>query len=378
MMSLLQRYVLRKFIYCYVMSLAGLIGIFLIVDFFERVDEFVRRDIPYLDLTLYFICKVPSVVFYMAPQAVLIATVITLASLARDNEIVAMKACGIGVVGITLPIIGASFVVALLVQVNNEYIAPLAAKKANYIFEVKVQNNPILKTGDLVIDINRSEVWTVTKDGAIWNIGQFDPDGGRMDNVSIFFRLNDNSIHKRIDAKEVIWDGKQWEFFDGFIRTFISGGLDTTIYFKKETFPVKETLSDFIINNKEIRSEELSLRELQKQIQELTAEGKDTMRSRVEFHQKISYPFISIVLALLAIPLSLRSSRHGGVLFCVGVNLAVGFVFSFFYAMGVSLGFGGFFSPLFAAWGPFLFFSSLGFYLIFTLDSEYIIPWLKL
>jgi lipopolysaccharide export system permease protein len=120
------------------------------------------------------------------------------------------------------------------------------------------------------------------------------------------------------------------------------------------------------------------VRELQKQIQKLTAEGKDTLRSRVEFHQKISYPFISIVLALLAIPLSLRSSRHGGVLCCVGVNLAVGFVFSFLYAMGVSLGFGGFFTPLFAAWGPFLFFSSLGFYLIFTLDSEYIIPWLKL
>jgi lipopolysaccharide export system permease protein len=314
----------------------------------------------------------------MAPQAVLIATVITLASLARDNEIVAMKACGIGVVGITLPIIGASFVVALLVLVNNEYVAPLANERANYIFEVRVQNNPVLETGDLFIDINRSKVWTVTKDGAIWNIGQFDPDGGRMDNVSIFYRLNDYSIHKRIDAKKVIWDGKQWEFFDGFIRTFVLGGLDTTIYYKKKTFPVEETLSDFIINNKEIRSEELSLRKLHNKIQELTTEGKDTLRSRVEFHQKISYPFISIVLALLAIPLSLRSSRHGGVLFCVGVNLAVGFVFSFLYAMGVSLGFGGFFSPLFAAWGPFLFFSSLGFYLIFTLDSEYIIPWLKL
>jgi len=378
MMSLLQRYVLKKFIYCYVISVAGLIGIFLVVDFFERVDEFVRRDVPYVDLIFYFIYKVPGIVFYMAPQAVLIATVITLASLARDNEIVAMKACGIGVVGITLPIIGASFIVALLVLASNEYVAPLANERANYIFEVTVQNNPVLETGDLFIDINRSKVWTVTKDGAIWNIGQFDPDEGRMDNVSIFYRLNDYSIHKRIDAKEVIWDGKQWEFFDGFIRTFVSGGLDTTIYFKKKIFPVEETLSDFIINNKTIRSEELSLSELHKTIQELTAEGKNTLKSRVEFHQKISYPFISIVLALLAIPLSLRSSRHGGVLFCVGVNLAVGFVFSFLYAMGVSLGVGGFFSPLFAAWGPFLFFSSLGFYLIFTLDSEYIIPWLKL
>jgi lipopolysaccharide export system permease protein len=378
MMSLLQRYVLKNFIYYYVMTAVGLIGLFLVVDFFERVDEFVRRDVPYLDLIFYFICKVPGIVFYMAPQAVLIATVITLASLARDNEIVAMKACGIGVVGITLPIIGASFVIALLVLANNEYIAPLAAKKANYIFKVKVQGNPAY--GDSYITVARSvdEIWLVAKDRAIWHIRQFDRDGGRMDNVSIFYRLNKHFIHKRVDAKEVIWNGKQWEFFDGFIRTFVSGGLDTTTYYKKKTFPVEETLSDFIINNKEIHSEELSLRELQKQIQGLTAEGKDTLKNRVEFHQKISYPFISIVLALLAIPLSLRSSRHGGVLFCVGVNLAVGFVFSFMYAMGVSLGFGGFFSPLFAAWGPFLFFSSLGFYLIFTLDSEYIIPWLKL
>ena len=125
-------------------------------------------------------------------------------------------------------------------------------------------------------------------------------------------------------------------------------------------------------------SDEMSLRELYREIQEMKLEGKDTLKNRVEFHQKISYPFISIVLALLAIPLSLRSSRHGGVLFCIGINLAMGFVFSFLYAMGISLGFGGFLSPVLAAWGPFLFFSSLGFYLIFTLDSKYVIPGLKL
>jgi lipopolysaccharide export system permease protein len=127
-----------------------------------------------------------------------------------------------------------------------------------------------------------------------------------------------------------------------------------------------------------MHSDEMSLRELYQATQEMALEGKDTLKNRVEFHQKISYPFISIVLALLAIPLSLRSSRHGGVLFCVGINLAMGFVFSFFYALGISLGFGGFFSPLFAAWGPLILFLSLGFYLLFTLDSEYIIPRLRL
>ena len=167
MMSLLHRYVLRRFIYCYLLSATGLIGIFLVVDFFERVDEFIRRDMPYSDLVFYFIYKIPGIAFYMAPQAVLLATVVTLAVLARDNEIIAMKAGGIGIVGITLPILGAALVVALLVLASNEYIAPSATKKMNYIFKVKVQGNPAY--GDSYIEIERKgdEVWFVAKDKAI-------------------------------------------------------------------------------------------------------------------------------------------------------------------------------------------------------------------
>ena len=377
MMSLLHRYVLKRFIYWYILSVTGLIGIFLVVDFFERVDEFIRRDMPYSDLISYFICKIPSIAFYMAPQAVLLATVITLAVLARDNEIIAMKAGGIGVVGITIPILGMALVIALLLLASSEYVVPTANKKMNYIFNVKVQGHQ--PYGDTYVgkDPFTRQLWFVAKDKAIWNIRQFDPEEGRISDARIFYRFDNGLIRKRIDVKEVVWKGTHWEFVDGFLRTFDQEGNGTTEYFEKKIIPVLETPDDFV-RNIIIHSDEMSLRELYKEIQEMTLEGKDTLKHRVEFHQKISYPFISIVLALLAIPLSLRSSRHGGVLFCVGINLAMGFVFSFLYAMGVSLGFGGFFSPLFAAWGPFILFSSLGFYLLFTLDSEYIIPRLRL
>ena len=122
MMSLLKRYVLGRFVYSYLLSAAGLIGIFLVVDFFERVDEFVSRGLPYSDLVFYYIYKVPNIAFYMAPQAVMLATVITLATLARDNEIVAMKACGISITGITLPILGSSLVIALLIQIGRAHV----------------------------------------------------------------------------------------------------------------------------------------------------------------------------------------------------------------------------------------------------------------
>ncbi|KMP11309.1 hypothetical protein UR09_03660 [Candidatus Nitromaritima sp. SCGC AAA799-A02] len=370
MMSLLKRYVLGKFVYSYLLSAAGLIGIFLVVDFFERVDEFVSRDLPISDLVYYYIYKIPYIAFYMAPQAVLLATVITLATLARNNEIVAMKACGIGVTGITLPIIGASLVIALLILASNEYLTPITNKKMNYIFFVKVRHKPTYGT------IQREKIWLMAKDGAIWNINHFDPDEGKMEDVSIFYQFGGRSVQKRIDADEVVWTGERWEFLDGYVRTFRSVGLDTTVYFDKRTFPVAEKPENF--KKMKVFSGELSLSEMYQKIKDLAAEGKDTTKNRVELQQRLSYPFISIVLALLSIPLSLRSSRHGGVLFCIGINMAMGFVFSFLYAMGISLGFGGVFSPVLAAWGPFLFFSSIGFYLIFTLDSEEWIPGLKI
>ena len=92
----------------------------------------------------------------MAPQAVLLATVITLAVLARDNEITAMKAAGIGIVGVTLPIVGASFVIALLVLASNEYVVPITTKKANHIFKIKVQGNPAY--GDTYIEIGERQI----------------------------------------------------------------------------------------------------------------------------------------------------------------------------------------------------------------------------
>lgn len=377
MMPLLHRYVLRRFISCYILSAAGLIGIFLIVDFFERVDEFIRRDMPYSDLISYFVCKIPSIASYMAPQAVLLATVITLAVLARDNEIIAMKASGIGIVGITLPILGASLMIALLVLANSEYLSPIATKKMNYIFKVKVQGNQPYGDTYILEDFSAKQLWFIAKDTAVWNIRQFDPEEMRIRDAKIFYRFDNGSIQKRIDVKEVVWSGAHWEFFDGFQRTFEQEGHSSTEYFEKKIFPVLETPDD-ILKNMISYSDEISLRELYKEIKEMTLEGKDTLKHRVDFHQKISYPFISIVLALLAIPLSLRSSRHGGVLFCVGINLSVGFLFSFLYAMGVSLGNGGFFSPIFAAWGPLLLFASFGFYLLLTLDSEYVIPRLRL
>jgi lipopolysaccharide export system permease protein len=363
---MLKMYVLKTFLRSYFLTVMGLIGIFLIVDFFERADEFLSRGAPTIDILAYYFYKIPFVFFFMGPQAVLLATVIALATMARHNEFTAMKSCGIGVTGITLPIVGAALGIALLVVASNGYIAPITSKKMNHIFLSKVRKS------DTYNKILNEKIWLTAKDNTIWNINHYDPEQKLMTGVSLLQTDPDLFIRQRIDADWVVWDGKQWEFQDGYFRTFNEKGLESTEFFEKMIFPVQEKPKDFL--KRETRKEEMSIRDLYREIQKQSNEGKDTDPKWVELHQKISYPFISIVMALLAIPLSLRSSRRGGVLFCIAVNLGMGFAFSFIYAMGISLGLGGTFSPALAAWGPTLLFILLGFYLILTMDSERLLP----
>ena len=354
------------FIRVYLLTVSGLIGIYLIIDFFERVDEFIAKNAPLIDYVSYYIYKIPFIAGYMAPQSVLLATVITLASLARQNELTAMKACGISITGITFPIIGASVVISVLVLASSEYVAPITNQKMNYIFLNKIRNNKSYGK------IPKNDLWLKAKDHSIWNIGSFDPEKSALLGVIILTPDNDFGIKQRIDALSAVWSVDKWYFIDGYVRQFNREGLVSTEYFESRSFPTSESPKDFARVRK--RPEEMSLREMYSTIQVHTQEGKDTTQKWVDLHRNLSYPFISIVLALLAIPLSLRSSRHGGLLFCIGVNLAMGFLFSFLYALSISLGRGGIFDPILAAWGPNLLFTTLGFYLLLTMDSEKAFP----
>lgn len=366
----LKRYVLKIFLSFYLLSAAAFVGIFLIGDFFERVDEFISRGAPLRDMLLYYYYKVPFVIFYMAPQAVLLATVMAISSLAKTHEITAMKACGVSVTRITLPVIGTSVIIALLVLASSEFIAPETSRRMNHIFYVKVRGGQTS-----IIQIEKEKIWYKSKNGSIWNIGSYDSDKLTLSKVSIFLTNENQFITQRIDSEKAIWAGQQWQFFDGSIRSFGPKGLEKTEFFEKRSFNVPEIPSDFIIHKK--RQEEMSIKNMLKEIREYQSVGKDVVGKWVDLNYRLSYPFIAVVLSIIGIPLSLRSSRHGGLLFSIAINLASGVSFSFLYAMCLSLGRGGTFDPVLATWGPIALFTCMGFYLLLTIDSEKSLPFLK-
>ncbi len=362
----LKRYLLKTFFSFYLISVSCFVGIFLIADFFERADEFISRNAALADVVIYYLNKIPFVLFYVAPQAILLATVLAISSLSKTNEIIAMKACGVSITRITLPLIGMSMVLALLVIANSEFISPNTSKRMNHIYYVELRGGSGFK------NIRRTDVWYKSQTGAIWSVENYDPDNLTLNTVNIYLTNNNRLFEKRIDAKKAVWIDQQWQFMDGTVRTFGPAGLEKTEFFETRSFVVPEIPSDFITYTR--RPEEMSLKNMYEEIVEERAEGKDVTKRWLNFNNRLSYPFIGVVLTLIGIPLSLRSSRQGGLLFSVAVNLAIGVAFSFFYAMCVSMGRGGTFDPVFATWGPIALFTAIGFYFLLTMDSEKPLP----
>lgn len=365
-MSILKRYVFKQFLQIYALTLGGLVGIFVIIDGFERLDEFVIRSAPVSHFFLYYLYKIPFILFFMAPQSVLLATVITLAALSRNNEFTAMKACGISVTRITLPILSSSVIIALLVVTLNEFVTPVTSARMNYILNVQVR---------LAVDQTkevRNQIWHRSRNGSIWNIDTYDPVRSFMEGVSIYYYDEDSVIRRRLDAEKALWNGQQWEFMNGTLRFFKPDGVNQARQFEKEIFPTLETPDDFKKIQK--RLEEMSGRDMYREILELESKGIDASKKWVDLNHKLAYPFLAVVLALVGIPLSLRTSRQGGLLFSIAMSLVLGFGFSFIYAFSISLGHGGTLHPVLAAWGPSLLFTCIGFYLLLTLDSEKLLP----
>jgi lipopolysaccharide export system permease protein len=101
----LHRYVIREYLKIFSLSLSSLLLIYVIVLFFQKVELFVKHNAPFYLIFLYFLYKIPEVIFqWTLPYGVLLATLLTLGTLSRHSEITAMKAGGVSLYRITFPL----------------------------------------------------------------------------------------------------------------------------------------------------------------------------------------------------------------------------------------------------------------------------------
>ena len=368
-MKIISRYVLYEFIKLVLLSIITLITLFVVISFFENIDEFIIGHVSPSVCVRFYLFMLPQIFFLMAPNAILLATVICISSLSRNSELTAMRAGGISLLSITTPILLVSLFVTLITIVSNEFITPFTNRKANYIQNVEVRK------GKPRSIIQENKIWYHSKNNTLWNIEYLSPRTGTFKGVHIYFFESGNLLSMRLDASTAVHDGEYWIFEDVYIRKFDDLDNQESSYFKRAKYRFSEKPEDFF--RIERKQNEMSMRHIHQYRKKLRNEGLDATRYDVDFHYKMSYPFICVIMVLIGIPFSLRSSRAGGIVFSCGLSIIVGFIYYYLFNMLISIGHGGVLPPWLSAWGLNIIALAFGFYMLLTIDSNVSFPFFQ-
>jgi lipopolysaccharide export system permease protein len=352
-MRTLSRYIAREFLKFLSLWIVSFFLIFFVVELVERINKIIVYKAPVYYILEYFLYTIPPFLSQTLPFATLLAALITLGILARNNEVVAMKAHGISAYRIIMPLLILSVSVTAFIFLCNETIVPYCARKSSYVWQVKIKQEEERAFFKL------NKIWYRGED-IIYNIRLLEPKKDVLEGVSIYRFDEVFNLRQRTDARKVQWNGIGWTFYHVTIRDFLPGGELATETYDERDIPLREKPEDFKKGMK--KPEEMTYRELKAYVEELRSEGYDPTRYIVDLYHKVSFPFLTLIMILIGSPLALAAGhgRGGGITQGVGLSIVIGFVYWMAFAISIAMGHSGTLPPVIAAWAPNIFFGLIG------------------
>ena len=361
--QLLDVYLLRSFVYYFVLLTVGFIVLFEVFTFFELLDDIAQHRTAPIEVILYFVYLACYLFYQLAPLAALVSVLVTLGVLTKNNELVAFKASGLSLYRIALPLLLAGlFLAASLVVLDDTYL-PYANQRQDALRN-EIKGRPAQTY------YQPSRQWIFGEHSKIYNYELFDPDHELFGGLNVF-ELNPTTfeIKRRIYAARAHWDSQQglWILESGWIRDFDHGQLVRyTPFLANALNELSEPPSYF---NREVRqSYQMTWWELRRYISDLRQAGFDVARLSVQLQKKISFPLVAPIIILLAIPFSILVGTRGAV---GGLALGVGIAVVYWAASALTEAMGavGQLPPLLAAWAPDTVFGFLGMYFFLKMPT---------
>lgn len=359
-MRLLDKYILKEFLRFLVITLLSFIALFLIVDFLEKIRMFLSNNASVGQMASYFVYSIPMIVSYVFPPAVLLSTLMTFSSLSKFNEITAMKANGINIYRISLPIIIFAATAAIFLFYFSELITPASIQKTEHIVKVEVQKQKTLGF------FKQNEIW-YHGENAVYNFKMFDVDKNIIRGVTINYLSPDFTLMTRIDAQRAEWKSDKWFFYDLLTTRFDNNNNPVLEWSKEKVINIPENPNDFKVMQKDV--EKMGYFELRKYVKKIRLEGYDVTKYLVELQGKIAFPMVILIMVFIAVPFSLRSERSGGVMQSIGLGIFIGFSYWIVHAFSMSLGKSEILPVFLAAWGANILFAAVAAVLFYRVHT---------
>ena len=352
LMRLLDRYVARQFITTFLGLVLGLPWLFVVADITDHLDTYIARGLPRADVALSYVYSLPQFTFWAIPIAGLVATVFTIGSMTRHQEITAAKAGGVSFYRLVAPIVLLSALLSVAAVGLGEMIPATTRRRLELLGEKKYSASTM-----------RTNFVFQAEDGRTLAIRRLDSETREMHGVVIERDATSRTPGMHLTSGVAKWRPRSgWTMEAGYLRVLDVDDAERAFQFDSIRVPtLVETPEDLLAEPKE--PEEMGYAEMSQFIETIERSGGDIRKLRVERAQKITLPLALLVIVLFGAPLS-TSSRRGGAAYGVGVSLAVTMIYLMLFKVGTAVGQSGALPPLVAAWMPNVLFLLGGIYLM--------------
>ena len=338
---LITAYLCKEFIRFFFLCLFLFLGISLLVDFFDRVNGFVKYEAPLSAIGRYFLFKLPLFVTQAVPAAALAGSLLSLGLLSRHNELLALKACGVSVWQMATPLLLSACVLSIGGWVWNENVVPHAYYKSRYINTIEIKRKSFK-------GLFHTRGFWYHGSNSFYHIDHFDSRRNILTGLTIY-TLNENfQVQSLTEIARASWQNGRWHFERVQASSLESQREHSDTPQDRLVSLLQETPEDFSLVAR--KSEEFSSRALKAYIDDLQQKGLDTTEYQVDLKLKDAIPFAAFVMTLLGVGLAVPGAKQLAVPTALGSALAVGFGYWVFLALTVSLGNGGIIPPTLSAW----------------------------
>lgn len=341
MLNIIDRYIVKMFLGFFFGSLIVVVTLFVAID---AMTTLLKVGAPLGAMVAYYAYSIPQVIQQMMPVACLIATVFTLSSMNKANELTALFSAGMSLARISSPILFVVLFLSVFSLGMTEWLLPTLNQKKNYVYFVEIKNQP-----GLYSTVKTNRIWYRAKN-IILNIKTLNADEGTAQGATLYYFDDQWNLVQSIAAANVKIEGNRWNLQNGSVTLFQS----ETSFPLTQAFETKEVEMEpntFDLSQSSSSSEVMSLGQLRKFIRKNKEAGLETLVYEVDYHSKFSFAFAAFVMTLIGIPFCVKHTRQGGLASQMGIVFLLIFVYWTLYSSGLTLGNHGTLHPVIAAWG---------------------------
>ncbi|MFH7320442.1 LptF/LptG family permease [Desulfurivibrio sp. D14AmB] len=356
-MKLVDRYLIGQFFRNLALVMGSLLAIYLLIDFFERVDNFLAAELGMGMAVNYLLLKIPLIIEQIMPICLLLAGIITLGLLNRHHEMMALQAAGLSTPRIIRPLLLAATTTTLLTLALSQWLLPPTMAETNRIWYEQVR---------------QQSAKGIERHGRIYHRGaeglySFIPseeDQTELHDFTYLLRDGDFRLTALITAAKASWDGNRWTLHNGQIKSGDREGREFgSEIFQQRQMELPEKPADFFLPPYALA--ERSLSTLWRQASSPAASPR-RQEARLELHKKTSYILLGLPLLLTGIPLLLWMHRGRGRDLALAIPAAamLAFITWGLWSVGQAMAGAAYLPPALTAWLIHLVAGGLGWYFI--------------